>query len=205
MRWTWVRKVLKRLSLSLTKTHLNILYTLGAAPGGWSYFLSTKCMHVHAVDPSEMASPVPKNVTHSQEKIETIISKYVIKPNSIHLYVCDMNANPRAMIAVFESATSLLVDDAAVVLTFKSFKDRTSKKRDIDKEWREQKEEDEAALDLLRVPMRIKMHYLLQLLQRKYARPNTLRVLHLMSNGVQERTAVFRFRRSSSSQEGGVV
>ena len=162
-------------------------------------------MHVHAVDPSEMASPVPKNVTHSQEKIETIISKHVIKPNSIHLYVCDMNANPRVMIAVFESATSLLVDDAAVVLTLKSFKDRTSKKRDIDKEWREQKEEDEAALDLLRVPMRIKMHYLLQLLQRKYARPNTLRVLHLMSNGVQERTAVFRFRRSSSSQEGGVV
>ena len=178
---------------------------VGASPGGWSYFLSTKCKHVHAVDPAEMASPIPKNVTHYQDKIENVVSKGIIKPNSIHLYVCDMNANPRVMITVFQSATLLLVHGAVVVLTFKSFKDRVGEskkaflKSSIDGEWKDHPKKDEAAFDLLRVPMRIKMYSLLEVLQREYAIPNTLQVIHLMSNGVQERTAVFRFRRSSSS------
>ena len=176
---------------------------VGASPGGWSYFLSAKCKHVHAVDPAEMASPIPENVTHYQDKIENVVSKEIIKPNSIHLYVCDMNANPRVMITVFESATSLLVHGAVVVLTFKSFKDNggESKKAFLeggdDGKWKDPKK-DEAAFDLLRVPMRIKMYSLLELLQREYIIPNTLQVLHLMSNGVQERTAVFQFRRSLS-------
>jgi len=147
-----------------------------------------------------MASPIPKNVIHYREKIENVVLKEKIKSKSIHLYVCDMNANPNVMVNVFKSAISLLVDRAAVVLTFKSFQDakrgghfnNTQAKEDT-----KYLDDEEAALDLLRGPMRVKMQALLRILDRDFAIPNTLRTFHLMSNGVQERTVIFRFGRRS--------
>lgn len=184
---------------SEVKYHDVCAMDVGASPGGWSYLLASRgCKCVHAVDPAAMASPIPSNVTHHREKIEVLVSRHGIKSDSIHLYVCDMNANPRHMMRVFDSATPLLVDGAAVVLTFKSFADaKTSKgkrKRAFDTVV-DDDEHNEAALDLLRRPMQETMRTSLLVLRRDFAYDGTVRAFHLMSNGQQERTVVFRYKK----------
>ena len=182
---------------------------VGAAPGGWSYQLAGSCGVVYAVDPGAMSEPIPPKVKHIRQKIETCLAEGLIPRESVHAYVCDMNASPTVVLRIFECALPLLAPNAVVCLTLKSFfgKIRSKEsgksgdaKRVKRQENRECDDKDEACLDKLRYLMREACVRIRTRVGEAHAAPGSVRLIHLMSNGRDERTIIFRMRGRKSSE-----
>ncbi|NPA86358.1 MAG: hypothetical protein GXO42_03120 [bacterium] len=75
--------------LQNTKTVID----LGAAPGGWSYFLASQGKIVYAVDPAELKVKHP-NIVHVRYKLEEFL------PNNLRaeLVTCDINDEPEKIL-----------------------------------------------------------------------------------------------------------
>ncbi len=73
---------------------------VGAAPGGWSAYLATRCARVFAIDPGALAPPVADNVTHVPLRAEEATPTLAATGLRFQVYVCDMNVNPLACVKV---------------------------------------------------------------------------------------------------------
>eukprot|EP01134_Creolimax_fragrantissima_P005207 CFRG5207T1 len=99
---------------------------IGAAPGGWSYWLAARCSKVVAVDPGMLKEPIPENVIHVADRIENfLLPEMQAKPElggglKFNLLVCDMNISPDDCMTIVSSAKELLAPNAALVVTLKN-------------------------------------------------------------------------------------
>ena len=123
------------------KTALDI----GAAPGGWSYYLRkvAGCARVIAVDMGALAAPIPAGVEHWQMKGEDAVEKLLSQEDKIFLfdiYTCDMNVTPLESVELFKSAIPLMAKKSVAILTLK----RTVKNKT---KWNELKSE---AIEILK-------------------------------------------------------
>lgn len=89
---------------------------IGAAPGGWSMYLSQVVGTVYAVDPAELAISKP-NVIHLRAQLQQVIPQVAEIP--FHMIVCDMNDDPIVAIQCIASVIDRLVIGGRIILTFK--------------------------------------------------------------------------------------
>ena len=139
---------------------------VGSSPGGWSYAMAQydSCKEVYAVDPGEMATPVPAKVVHLAERIEQCTPRLVAQNWRADVMTNDMNAHPRITVDALCGLLPLLNPGSRVVLTLKNFAGgRKAMDRAVANEMRR---------------LRAILHH------------DTIEVLHLMANGPQERTVV---------------
>ena len=118
-----LREVALRLGLRLEVEHA---IDVGASPGGWTTCLcDAGCARVTAVDPGALYLPpalaASGRVEHLQMRIEAALPLLHERGGvRLDLLVCDMNAPPEVVVAIAHDASPLLVDGAALVLTFKN-------------------------------------------------------------------------------------
>jgi hypothetical protein len=111
---------------------------VGAAPGGWTQWISdrlvsategdreenahSECGGVWAVDPGNLElSPFPANVTHVQKKAELAVADGSVPRNDVSLLVCDANGSPELVTNILLEAKPALRRGAFLVTTFKNF------------------------------------------------------------------------------------
>jgi hypothetical protein len=111
---------------------------VGAAPGGWTQWISdrlvsategdreenahSECGGVWAVDPGNLElSPFPANVTHVQKKAELAVADGSVPRNDVSLLVCDANGSPELVTSILLEAKPALRRGAFLVTTFKNF------------------------------------------------------------------------------------
>ena len=115
---------------------------IGAAPGGWSQWLSNEIDrvegeaeggggkgHVWAIDPAELElSPMPPNVTHVREKLSESTAcparaavAQGLAGRKLHLIACDANIHPLQVTRAVRSMTPLVAPGAALVVSMKNF------------------------------------------------------------------------------------
>ncbi len=104
---------------------------IGAAPGGWSQYLSSRVKFCVAVDPAKMEI--------SNDKIEHIEKTFQEGINEIKAYapydivVCDANIDPREVSAFVSSTPELLSDRGILLMTLKlKYKSKKSVQKAID-------------------------------------------------------------------------
>ena len=139
---------------------------IGSSPGGWSYAMAgvSSCKEVLAVDPGAMAEPIPANVTHIAERVETLAPRLVAMGWRAHVMTNDMNAHPRITVDALIGLLPLLEIGSRVVLTLKNFAGGRK------------------AMD---TAVQTELRRLRGILD-----PKSIELLHLMANGPQERTVV---------------
>ena len=139
---------------------------VGASPGGWSYVMArvAACKEVLAVDPGAMAEPIPVNVTHIAERVETLAPRLVAMGWRADVMTNDMNAHPRITVDALIGLLPLLEIGSRVVLTLKNFA---------------------GGRKAMNTAVKTELRRLRGILD-----PKSIEVLHLMANGAMERTAV---------------
>lgn len=103
-----------RIQESLQPTYNAI--DIGAAPGGWSLFLSNIVKNVYAVDPAIITISKP-NIIHIKSLIVNAIDK--LQNISFDYAVCDMNEDPKNSIYCLKSIENQLNQGCVIILTFK--------------------------------------------------------------------------------------
>jgi len=94
---------------------------IGAAPGGWTQFLSQYCGEVVAIDPAELKIPITPSIKHMKMKGEEAL--LLLPPNSYDLLVCDINREgTRDLFAILEKVQGLCKEGAKVIVTLKMHK-----------------------------------------------------------------------------------
>jgi len=139
---------------------------VGASPGGWSYVMArvAACKEVLAVDPGAMAEPIPVNVTHIAERVETLAPRLVAMGWRADVMTNDMNAHPRITVDALIGLLPLLEIGSRVVLTLKNFA---------------------GGRKAMNTAVKTELRRLRGILD-----PKSIEVLHLMANGAMERTVV---------------
>ncbi len=100
---------------------------IGASPGGWSYCLSQFFDTVVAVDPGQLAEPIPVNVSHKQMKIQKYLE--IIEKNAkFGVIVCDMNASVHQVYGIIESCVSYMKPGGYFIITLKNFRENFKRK-----------------------------------------------------------------------------
>ena len=110
---------------------------VGAAPGGWTQWISDRLASateedrkedaherggVWAVDPGNLElRPFPANVTHVQKKAELAVADGSVPRNDVSLLVCDANGSPELVTNILLEAKPALRRGAFLVTTFKNF------------------------------------------------------------------------------------
>ena len=110
---------------------------VGAAPGGWTQWISDRLAFateedrkenaherggVWAVDPGNLElRPFPANVTHVQKKAELAVADGSVPRNDVSLLVCDANGSPELVTNILLEAKPALRRGAFLVTTFKNF------------------------------------------------------------------------------------
>jgi len=106
---------------------------LGAAPGGWSHFLSERGVYVDAVDPADMSDAVVRNHRVSHYKM-TAQQFAAAQPNKLYdLIVDDMKMDTNESIDVLCRMSRYLKKDGAALLTLKLPKKDVMKRINIAK------------------------------------------------------------------------
>lgn len=144
---------------------------IGASPGGWSLCLQEAgCHKVFAVD-SGLLQVKEVEIEHFPMKGDEAIALLKSKdtPPRISAYVCDANVPPEDSISMLESCSSLLVNGAFVVVTFKN----TYRNK---KSWHASKETQKGLFEGL---------------------CSDVREIHLMSNTPNETTLFGKFKKPS--------
>lgn len=96
---------------------------IGAAPGGWSLYLSEVVGKVYAVDPADLVVNKP-NIIHLRGQLLNVLPQ--LADISLHVIVCDMNADPEVAIGCIQALESRLEIGGRVILTFKYQKRATA-------------------------------------------------------------------------------
>ena len=108
-------------TLGSKKTALDI----GAAPGGWSYYLKNVCGYsrVIAVDMGALAAPIPAGVEHwrmkGQDAVNQLVSECGIGENLVDIFTCDMNVVLTETVDLFLQAIHVMAAQSVAILTFK--------------------------------------------------------------------------------------
>ncbi len=92
---------------------------LGAAPGGWTYFLAEKGLTVDAIDPAELSEKVlgHKNVSHFKMLSQNFIKNYPDK--KYDMIVNDMKMDTNQSIDILCETSSQLKNDGICIMTLK--------------------------------------------------------------------------------------
>ena len=138
---------------------------VGASPGGWSYFLSTHCVAVIAVDPGELASPVPVNVKHIRKLVQDVDLR---KEGPFDILCSDMNVPPQELLDITLRSLPEDMWPEVVVLTMKCLKGKGSEGKSFH------------CLIEERVCVPLRQRYV------------TVALVHLMSNREREMTVLAR-------------
>lgn len=163
-------RILNRPSVDGSSNNNTSAIDVGAAPGGWSVCLAEDCgfQTVYAVDPGQLTKdrPLPPAIVHMKLKGEQAVDQLLKEGKGQRLdgYTCDMNVPTSQALDVFFQAMPLLRSGAAVVITLKNF-DGTIQL------WKSKVDE---AVERLKT----------------VCDAGGVQVLHLMSNGEKEVTAV---------------
>ena len=115
----------------------------GAAPGGWTLWLSKRCSRVLAVDPAEISVlALQENVTHIRSKAADAMSE-IASFGAADLLFCDMNHHLCDTLPVVQSAFSCVRRGGLIVVTLKFFgvgRDRSKWIQKIRSDFKEQAE-----------------------------------------------------------------
>lgn len=114
-----------------------VVLDCGASPGGWSQYASEHCKHVYAVDPGELAPPVPTNVEHMDMRAEDAVPLLLEKGVQLDMFVCDMNVPWNVVLPIFRTVTKVLRPGSPVIVTVKSFTPVTAHRERACKEAKE--------------------------------------------------------------------
>lgn len=113
-----------RFNISLKPTYR--ILDIGAAPGGWTEFLSKHVEKVIAIDPADLQFKA-KNVLHIPQKVEECINE-LRNYGSFDGIVCDINQDPREIARLINTLSPLCKDQAFLLMTLKLvFKGATEK------------------------------------------------------------------------------
>lgn len=107
---------------------------LGAAPGGWTHFLSEKGIFVDAVDPANLADAVvkQKNVNHYKMLAQEFAEKYNEK--RYDLIVNDMKMDTNESIDILCEMSKQLKPDGCCLITLKLPKSNIQKRINVAKQ-----------------------------------------------------------------------
>eukprot|EP01065_Artemidia_motanka_P016563 TRINITY_DN20204_c0_g1_i1.p1 TRINITY_DN20204_c0_g1~~TRINITY_DN20204_c0_g1_i1.p1 ORF type:complete len:454 (+),score=125.84 TRINITY_DN20204_c0_g1_i1:63-1424(+) len=143
---------------------------IGSSPGGWTRVLADTegCVGVTAIDPAAMDLPLPANVRHLRVRAEEAVPDLAQSDVRYTVVTCDMNTSPRIAAEAVSALGPALAPHAAVIVTWKNFVGTTAEMQQCTDE----------AVALLRVRLNLD--------------PESVQSMHLMANGVAERTFVGR-------------
>jgi len=110
-----IKEVVDRVPLKLEKSMRAI--DIGAAPGGWTHYLSKYVGEVIAVDSAELKIQLTPNIKHLKMKAEDAL--LLLAPNSFDLLVCDINHCSQVLLNSFEKLQPFVKERGIVVLTIK--------------------------------------------------------------------------------------
>lgn len=104
---------------------------LGAAPGGWTHFLSKQGVNVDAVDPANLEDEVKKakNVRHYKMLAQEFAEKY--KEKRYDIIVNDMKMDTNESIDILCEMSSQLKPDGCCILTLKLPKTNIQKRINV--------------------------------------------------------------------------
>jgi len=120
-----VSKAAAKILEAVSRSGLNLqgltALDIGAAPGGWSYYLKNValCDRVIAVDMGALAAPIPEGVEHWRMKGQEAIDILASKSFLIDIYTCDMNVSPIEAVELFLQAIPLMQVSGVAIITFK--------------------------------------------------------------------------------------
>ncbi|NIQ07123.1 MAG: hypothetical protein GWO20_15775 [Candidatus Korarchaeota archaeon] len=90
---------------------------LGAAPGGWTEYMSKKVEKVIAVDPANLDFD-RKNVIHLSNKVEECLTE-IRRYAPYDMIMCDINQDPREVARVIAQVAPLLSPQGFLIMTIK--------------------------------------------------------------------------------------
>lgn len=111
-------------SSPLSAPRLGTAIDLGAAPGGWTMYLSSHVRRVIAVDPAELApEALRENVIHLRLKSDCVGAELreVLGDEQVDLLVCDMNQHPEGTARTLLPLLYYVRPGGAVIMTMKFF------------------------------------------------------------------------------------
>jgi hypothetical protein len=152
---------------------------VGSAPGGWSMFMARLGFErVYAIDPGDMSPALPAAVVvHVRRKAVAGITELLERPElhgAADLFACDMNCEVEDAVAALRLALPLLAPSCVCVVTLKNFSGSARR-------WEQCCREAVASIAALT------------------GSPD-VRVIHLLSNGPVEVTAVARLAAAAGGQ-----
>lgn len=111
------------IAAGLSPTDVGNVVDVGAAPGGWTTYLSTQAKRVIAVDPAEMSpkATARDNVVHLQCKVEESLGDIVelLNGEDIDCLVSDVNVPPSRALTIMQPLFQLLKPGGTLILTLK--------------------------------------------------------------------------------------
>ena len=119
-------EAIKRFKIPLSKDW--VVLDLGAAPGGWTQYLSKRVKTVVAVDPAELLFK-EENVIHIKKKLEDSFDD--IKTYSpFDMICCDINQDPREIAKDLTKLSRFLKKNGYLIMTIKLiYKSRKNRKK----------------------------------------------------------------------------
>ena len=110
-----IKEAMKRFRIDINK--IEKVLDLGAAPGGWSYYMLNKNKIVIAVDPAELKIK-HKNLIHIKKKLQDSIEN-IRKYAPYDLIMCDINENPLIIAKEIIKLKDFLSENGVLVFTIK--------------------------------------------------------------------------------------
>lgn len=107
---------------------------VGAAPGGWTEFMSRRVKRVVAVDPAEL-DVQRKNVIHISQMLEDSIEE-VEKYQPFDIILCDINQDPRETARLLNRVLPFFATPGYIVVTIKLVFKGTRARRKLIRETR---------------------------------------------------------------------
>jgi len=108
-----LKECIERLKINLS--NFEIAVDLGAAPGGWTEYLSEYVGHVYAIDIADMMIK-KDNITPLKMKFEESIQ---FLPSNIDILVCDINSGYESIFPVLCDISKLVKVGGYLIITLK--------------------------------------------------------------------------------------